>query len=196
MELAGFLEKYDREGMVVLLEGKRSVFKEDESRLIALGTRVATRSAFIVFRSGNASGADAFFSQGVSAVDLARLQVVVPYSGHRNAGNVAGHTFSLDGIDLAREPEVVYESRQHAKTKALVDRYVAGDRDRYAVKAAYILRDTVKVLGAAGISPAGFAFFYDDLHAPESGGTGHTMQVCRRNNVPFVDQRVWFDWVK
>jgi len=195
MDLRLFLEKYDHEGMVVLLEGKRTVPEADASGLVGLGALLAGNTRHVIFRSGNASGSDALFSAGVASVDPGRLQVVVPYSGHRNASNLAGQTYSLDGINLAREPAVVYESRMHVKTQKLVDRYVAGERDRYALKAAYILRDTVKVLGAGGIPPADFAFFYDDLEAPETGGTGHTMQVCRRNNVPFIDQRVWFTWL-
>ena len=195
MDFRSFLELYDHEGMVVLLEGKRTVLNEDESRLVGLGALLAGNSRHVIFRSGNASGSDALFSAGVASVDQARLQVVVPYSGHRNASNVAGQTYSLDDINLAREPAVVYESRMHQQTKKLLDRYVAGERDRYALKAAYILRDTVKVLGAEGIPPANFAFFYDDLGAPETGGTGHTMQVCRRNAVPFIDQRIWFNWL-
>ena len=195
MDLQLFLERFDHEGMVVLLEGKRNVLPADESRLVSLGALLAGNTRHVIFRSGNASGSDALFSAGVATVDPTRLQVVVPYAGHRNASNVAGQTYSLDAINLAKEPDVVYESRMHVKTQKLVDRYVAGERDRYALKAAYILRDTVKVLGAEGIPPAAFAFFYDDLEAPETGGTGHTMQVCQRNNVPFIDQRIWFSWL-
>jgi len=39
-------------------------------------------------------------------------------------------------------------------------------------------------------------FFYIDLTDPESGGTGHTKQVCRMNGVPFVNQKVWFKWLE
>jgi hypothetical protein len=196
MELIDFISTYDRPGMVVLLEGKRVVLPADVEKLVTLGRRLTEASRHMLFRSGNASGADAFFAQGVVSVDASRFQAVVPYDGHRTANNHAGQTVSLDGIDLASEPDVVYESRQHRKTAALVDKYVAGQRDRFAIKAAYILRDTVKVLGAAGLPAAGFAIFYDDLSDPGQGGTGHTMQVCRRNNVPLIDQGVWFEWVR
>lgn len=37
--------------------------------------------------------------------------------------------------------------------------------------------------------------FYDDLNNPEEGGTGHTLKTCRLNNVPFIDQRIWFGWL-
>jgi hypothetical protein len=29
-----------------------------------------------------------------------------------------------------------------------------------------------------------------------TGGTGHTMNVCKQNNIPIVDQKIWFTWLK
>jgi hypothetical protein len=55
---------------------------------------------------------------------------------------------------------------------------------------------TIKVMGADDIKPATFAFFYDDLDDPKVGGTGHTMNVCEINEVPFCDQSEWFGWVE
>ena len=83
----------------------------------------------------------------------------------------------------------------HPALASLIDRYVSGTRNAYTIKASYILRDTVKVLGAAELTKAAFACFYDDLDAPREGGTGHTMAVCERNDVPFVDQRIWTQWL-
>lgn len=28
------------------------------------------------------------------------------------------------------------------------------------------------------------------------GGTGYTMDVCKQNNIPIIDQREWFNWLK
>jgi hypothetical protein len=78
----------------------------------------------------------------------------------------------------------------------LVDQYVAGKKDRFSIKAAYIIRDTVKVIGTKDIPPATFGIFYDDLSDPVKGGTGHTMNVCRMNEVPLIDQKTWLDWLK
>lgn len=47
----------------------------------------------------------------------------------------------------------------------------------------------------AGILPAYFAIFYDDLKKPQQGGTGHTMLMCKEKNVPFIDQRTWMKWL-
>jgi hypothetical protein len=63
------------------------------------------------------------------------------------------------------------------------------------MKAAYLIRDTMKVIGAEGLPPAGFAIFYDDLRKPTCGGTGHTMQVCNQHKVPWIDQRTWMVWL-
>lgn len=179
-----------------MLEGKRNVLPADTEKLIALGRLLATNTKQMIFRSGNAAGADQLFSDGVVSVNAERLQVVTPYSGHRKKTNVAFQTYSLEEMDLAAEPEVVYHARGNKKMEKLIDQYVAGDRNQYAMKAAYILRDTVKVVGARGIMPASIGIFYDDLLEPMSGGTGHTMQVCENNGIPLLDQRTWFEWLK
>jgi len=196
MTLQTFLTNFDYDQSFVLLEGKRTVLPDDQEKLIALGRLLASKTSKIIFRSGNAEGSDQFFSMGVASVDPKRLQVITPYSGHRQKTNLAYQTISLDEINLSEEPELVYLSRQNKKTEKLVDQYVAGDKNRYSVKAAYILRDTVKVIGAGNVSPASFGIFYDDLAEPMSGGTGHTMKVCVQHGIPMVNQTMWFKWLE
>ncbi len=186
---------YDVPDAVVLLEGKRAVRDQDAEKLVAIGKLLASRSQYIVFRSGNAGGSDELFAQGVSSVDPKRMEVVTPYAGHRKGANKSYKTYSLDSLNLVAEPEVVRYSRANKKTDHLIDKFVSGDRDRFAMKAAYIIRDTIKVVGANGISRATYGIFYDDLANPRSGGTGHTMNVCRLNKVPLADQRGWFPWL-
>ena len=194
MTFENFCNKYANG--IILLEGKRTVKQEDQEKLIAIGKLVATHLPNATFRSGNADGSDYFFSQGVSEVNSNQLEVITPYTNHRNKYNVAGTTHALDTINLVNEPEVVYHSKNHKPTKSLVDKYVAGNNDKYAIKAAYILRDTVKVLGTnAGIYPITVALFYEDLENPMQGGTGHTQRVCLENNIPFINQTTFFDWL-
>ena len=195
MELGAFIEAYDKDGCIVLLEGKREVLSEDRPHLVRLGALLAASTTRMRFRSGNAKGADELFSSGVASVDRQRLQVVTPYAGHRKSRNQAGEVFNLGAIDLAAEPEVVYQTKTNKSLQGLVDRYVAGDRGSLAIRAAYLIRDTVKVIGAAGIPRAGFAIFYDDLSKPGEGGTGHTMAICRLNGLPYIDQRTWLGWL-
>lgn len=196
MTFDDFIEKFDTDNSIVLLEGKRVVEKTDEEKLFSLGRLLATRTKKMLFRSGNASGSDQFFSLGVASVDKERLQVVTPYTGHRKKTNQAYETISLDDINLVEEPEVVYQSRNNKKTEKLIDRYVSGDRDQFSIKAAYVIRDTVKAIGTKNIKPATFGIFYDDLQKPSTGGTGHTMKICEQNNIPIIDQNVWFNWLK
>jgi hypothetical protein len=133
---------------------------------------------------------------GVSEVDKSRLQVITPYTGHRQKTNQAYETISLDEINLVAEPEVLYQSKGNKKTEKLIDQYVLGARDRFSIKAAYIIRDTIKAIGADDISPASFGIFYDDLTKPKEGGTGHTMNVCEQNNIPIINQIVWMRWLE
>jgi hypothetical protein len=195
MNLKEFINKYDFEGSIVLLEGKRKVLADDEHKLIALGTKLASNTKFIIFRSGNASGADEFFTKGVAAVDARRIQVITPYTGHRKKTNLAYESIGLDQIDLAQEPEIIFQSKGNKKRDNLIDEYVKGNKNSLSTKAAYLIRDTVKVVGTKEIPAASFAIFYDDLTSPMQGGTGHTMEVCKRMGVEMVDQRVWERWV-
>ncbi len=196
MTLNDFITQFNSKNTIILLEGKRNVLEQDKEKLIQFGTLLATHLPLVTFRSGNADGADFYFSQGVLQVAPERLQVITPYDKHREKQNKAYETISLDQIDLVNESEVVYQSKSNKKTKALIDKYVGGAKDRFAIKAAYIIRDTVKVTGTkSGILPATFAFFYDDVDNPKKGGTGHTMEICDLNNVPYCTQNEWLNWL-
>ena len=195
MTLKEFIKKFDKPNSIVLLEGKRNVIDADKQKLTARGSLLASKTKRMIFRSGNAEGSDQFFSDGVTAVDIKRLQVITPYSGHRQKTNQAYETISLDDINIATESEVVYQSKSNKKTEKLIDKFVSGDKNRYTIKAAYIIRDTIKAIGTEEIKPASFGIFYDDLENPMAGGTGHTMNVCKQNNIPLIDQKIWFKWL-
>jgi hypothetical protein len=83
MTLELFIEKYDLPGKIVLLLGKRNVLAEDEEKVIELGSKLTQATKHILFRSGNAAGSDELFVQGVSKIDIDRIQLITPYSGHR-----------------------------------------------------------------------------------------------------------------
>jgi hypothetical protein len=196
MTLADFSVKFNSKNTIILLEGKRNVLEFDKEKLIKLGNILATHLPLVTFRSGNADGADFYFSQGILQVASNRLQVITPYNNHRQKQNNAYETISMDQIDLVNEPDIVYQSKNNKKTKSLIDKYIGGAKDRFSIKAAYIIRDTVKVTGTnSGVLPANFAFFYDDLNNPKTGGTGHTIAVCNANKVPYLTQENWEKWL-
>ncbi len=196
MELTKFIEIYNCKKSIILLEGKRNVLEYDKEKLIQLGSLLASCLPLATFRSGNADGADFYFSKGVLQVAPERLQVITPYDNHRQKTNNAYETISLDQIDLLNEPEVIYQSKNNKKTKSLIDKYVGGAKDRFSIKAAYIIRDTIKVKGTNSvIPPINFAFFYDDEQNPKTGGTGHTMEICDINKVPYLTQSDWKKWI-
>ncbi len=191
-----FIEMYDHPGSIILLEGKRIVADSDKDKLVSIGKLLAENSKHIIFRSGNASGSDLYFSEGVAKVDSQRLEVITPYEKHRVAHNIAGKTISLDKLDLSKEQKILDATRLNPKHGKFVDSYLAGVKNRFTVKVAYILRDTIKALGTTNIAPITAALFYDDLQKPLQGGTGHTMNVCKTYSIPLFNQTVWFDWVK
>jgi hypothetical protein len=86
---------------------------------------------YATFRSGNANGADLYFSQGVASVNKQKLEVVIPFDGHRSKSNLAGHTLSLDQIDLVAYPDIIAMSALNKKTKDLLKRYLTGERNRF-----------------------------------------------------------------
>ena len=195
MEFKEFIGTYDFEGSIVLLEGKRVVKAEDKELLISLGQLLASRTEYILFRSGNAPGADELFCQGVSLIDSKRIQLVIPNKEHRKKNRVGIEAISLDEINLLKEPEIIFQSKSNLKTINLVERYASGHRDSITNKAAYIIRDTIKAIGASCLQPVNFGVFYDDLANPFQGGTGHTMKICEGNNIPIINQNIWKNWL-
>ncbi len=196
LTLNDFITLYDKDDSIILLEGKRTVSIKDKEKLFTLGKLLANSTQKIIFRSGNADGSDQLFSNGVAAIDSKKLQVITPYSGHRQKTNQAFETISLEEINIAAEPEVLYQSKANKKTNKLIDQFVSGEHNKVTIKAAYIIRDTIKAIGTDKIRPATFGIFYDDLENPVSGGTGHTMNVCKQNNIPIIDQTTWFKWLE
>lgn len=195
MTFREFINQFDHENSIVLLEGKRNVLENDKPKLVELGKLLASETRHIIFRSGNAVGADQLFSDGVTMIDHKRLQVITPYSGHRKKTNNAYKTISLNDMKISAAPEVLYQSKSNKKMITLIDQYVSGEINPVSIKAAYIIRDTVKVMGINELNAASFGIFYDDLKKPQTGGTGHTMNVCKQKNVPFINQLVWFSWL-
>ncbi len=191
-----FVQQFDKQGSIVLVEGKRKVLDEDKAKLEALGKLLAANTERMTFRSGNAKGSDQLFTSGILALGGKRMEVIIPYRGHRKKANYANHTISLDEINLASEPDVLYQSKKYSRMGPLIEVYARGCKNRVTIKAAYILRDTLKVTGASGVAPASFGIFYDDQKKPKSGGTGHTMRICQMNGIPLIDQNTWFNWLK
>lgn len=195
MNLDEFIQTYNCKNTVIVLEGKRKVLDSDAASLILLGEKLAKLLPIALFRSGNAEGADELFSQGVEKVDPSRLHVLTPYSNHRARNNPDRKQYPLDTISLLKEPDLVYQSAKNQKMKSQVERYANGVRDKSSMMAAYIIRDTAKIIGTSEIGKATVALFYEDLGNPLKGGTGHTIKTCVENNVPFFDQTTWMKWL-
>lgn len=79
LTLKEFIATYDKEDSIVLLEGKREVLDNDRDKLEALGKLLVSNTSKMIFRSGNATGADIYFSKGILTIDSSRLQVVTSF---------------------------------------------------------------------------------------------------------------------
>ena len=68
MNLAQFCNEFENKNAIILLEGKRNALENDKEKLIQLGKILAKNLPLATFRSGNADGADFYFSKGVLEV--------------------------------------------------------------------------------------------------------------------------------
>lgn len=183
---------------VILLEGTRHLPAEEHSMLANLATRLFHNFPQAVFRSGNAEGTDAVFANAIAALDPSRLQLVMPHAGMGRARRPAGAAcFSL-GLIPANELEILAAHTREAGRDAgrLADFYLRGPDSRKTAtgsKAAYLLRDTLKVVGspALGLAPAALGIFRVNPDSPAGGGTGHTIKMCAGAGVPHFDQFQW-----
>lgn len=197
MNWDAFLERFDREGQVVLLIGKRKVLEEDTALLEAFSKQLAARTKWMRFRSGNAAGADSLLMQGVHAAIPERMELVVPYRTHRRAAFPEAARVGLDDLPLDLNHPLVQTTLSLYQHPSLITSFLAGTH-RFAAKGGYLLRDTLMVVGdgATPLAPASAALVYDDLEQPASGGTGFTLAVCRKYGIPVWDQSVWGTWVQ
>ena len=182
---------------VVLLEGRRSIPADDCICAEKLAVRLARKFPCLRFRSGNAEGADEAFSRGVATVDAKRLQVVAPYASHRKSVRYTDALYdSPDSLSSTQE-ETICEKTSTAspKNKGLVAK--RGQKGPLAAKAAYLIRDTMKVTGYSETFPKPIcALFFVSMNDPLAGGTGHTIRVCRQEGVPHAFQDSWAEWLK
>lgn len=181
---------------VILLEGSRSVDEKDKENLIALGAKLASAFPNVVFRSGNADGADSLFAEGVSQVNPQQLELVLPNS--RKLINILGERrISLDQLEQAELKHICQLTKQATPiNKPLIEFYETGKQGSPRFKAQYLLRDALKVVGSKKLNfkPANIGLFYLNSTKKTGGGTGHTMRVCELQYVPVILQSDWLRW--
>lgn len=181
---------------VVLLEGRRAIPGDFARYAHDLAAGLASRFPALRFRSGNAEGADEAFSSGVAGVDSSRLQVVAPYASHRKRVRYAEAAYdSPDSLSSVQEDEIAYKtSAASPAIQGLISK--RSQKGPLAAKAAYLIRDTMKVTGHSESFPKPVcALFYVCLDDPYAGGTGHTIRVCQQEGVPYAFQDSWSTWI-
>ena len=178
---------------VVLLEGTRALRAESESRVEAFAALLTRRFPDVVFRSGNAPGSDQAFARGVAQVDVSRLEIVLPYERHRLSERPDGaRVLTLESIGDQSEL-----AKLTLAASPIYERLFASSAiNASAAKLRYLLRDTLKIVGdeKADFAPATAALFWVNPAKPDTGGTAHTMRVCRKWEVPMWTQNQWESW--
>lgn len=180
---------------VVLLEGRRVISAREARQATALATHLAEQFPHLLFRSGNALGSDHAFSEGIAAVDPARLQIVAPYPSHRKNARYTHAVYdSPESLTPGLKAEIAAKTIAASPHNSGLIRSL-DKSGPLAAKAAYLLRDTMKVTGHSPDFPKPIcALFYIHPDDPEAGGTGHTIRVCRQQNVPHAFQNSWHHW--
>ena len=188
-----------RSNSVLLLEGTRKITLTDFTRLVQFGEFIAHQFPNCQFRSGNASGSDDAFAQGVRKVAPDRMQIVLPkIDAGKSRLDKRDYVLALEDVSQAEEKQIIYESKRATpKNKRLFEAYELQQEGMMKQKSLYLLRDTLKVLGSPEnkLAPITAGIFFVNQDDPESGGTGHTMRVCRQNNVPVFTQDDWMKWM-
>lgn len=97
-------------------------------------------------------------------------------------------------MSTVQDDEVAYKTiTATPKNKGLIEK--RSEKGRLAAKAAYLIRDTMKVVGHSGTFKKPLcALFYVNLDDPMEGGTGHTIRVCHQEEVPVAFQDSWAQW--
>jgi len=185
---------------VILLEGRRKVTESDKPLLGDLARLLVEQLPNATFRSGNADGSDTLFAEAVTAISPERFEYVVPKdSMGRKRRHGGAYCIAATELKAAAEKRtVLYTNEASPDTERLVKAYTGEvTNSRLAAMGAYLIRDTLKVTGAPDLNlrPASAAIFYADPDDPLAGGTGHTIRVCMRQNVPYVLQSVWKQWL-
>jgi hypothetical protein len=183
---------------VILLEGTRKVPDKDVGRLSALASILSSSLPNAIFRSGNAQGSDSYFFQTLAVESPDLLEYILPYpgSGKKRIPPLA-HVFSPEDLQEEENATVIkYTLAVSPDLEGLIQMFLERGRNRVTVKAMYLLRDTMKVMGAPSLHlpPADFGFFFVNPDNPLSGGTGHTMRVCKEMKVPIFTQDDWGKW--
>jgi hypothetical protein len=148
-----------------------------------------------IFRSGNATGSDAAFMQGLINCNHQHLELVLPYSNHRkkaiaqNARIVALNELPNDEIEILKNISMA----ANAGTKSVMQYFDLTKKGRAIQTAKYLLRDILKLTGSAKhhLVPANFAIFMIDETSTKKGGTGHTMLAADYLKIPYQTQRGW-----
>lgn len=184
---------------VLLLEGTRKISLTDFTKLVQFGEFIARQFSNCIFRSGNASGSDDAFAQGVRKVAPDRMQIVLPkLDSGKSRLHSSDYVLALEDVTHAEEKQIIYESKRATpKNKRLFEAYELQQEGMMKQKSLYLLRDTLKVLGSPenNLAPIIAGIFFVNQDDPESGGTGHTLRVCRQNNVPVFTQDDWMKWM-
>ena len=173
------IRKYNND--VILLEGTREVLATE--LLIQTGKKLATLLPNSIFRSGNAPGSDQNFIQGVNEVKSSNIELVLPFSNHRSHQKNStpnARIISLEELSADELKEIItIGSNANSKHASLLSLYEPGSKNVLSTKAAFLLRNVIKVIGLPSKNFRKISAGLFHVNHQKQGGTGFTRNVCR-----------------
>lgn len=189
-----FIQQYNNPKKTILLIGKRKINEGDDQLILQMGKWLGQHLPLSSYRSGNASGADELFVQGLLTLNSLDLKIFTPYEGHKKIPSKSRYYQPLEHASIVEEPQIMKYGK-NKKNGHLISAFLTGEKHRQSIKGSYLVRDCWMVLGDRILPPASIAIVYDDLSNPNKGGTGFTLQVCGENNIPIIKQNTWVEWL-
>lgn len=188
------ISKYNND--IILLEGTRGITATESMLLIQTGRHLATLLPNSIFRSGNAPGSDKFFIQGVNEVEGSNIELVLPFSNHRSQQKNSTPNaciISLEELSAVELKEIVsIGSIANPKHASLLSLYEPGSKNALSIKASFLLRNVVKVIGnpKQGYRKVSVGLFH--VNHQKQGGTGFTMNICKCLGIKCMSQDDYF----
>lgn len=182
---------------VIVLEGTRKLPENKKGILSEFAVELSQKIPNAIFRTGNAKGSDEAFAEGVIKNDAKRLQYIIPReNSRRKFRHKNSPFFSADKIpDHELKYLIEISNRASPKNSSMLNTALINKKGKAYELALYLIRDTMKICGSEyyNLAKADFAFFFVNEENPLSGGTGHTIQVCKLMNVKYKTQ---YDFLK
>lgn len=188
-KISHIIEPFNQDNSVCTFIGSSSVIAEDADKIRQLASILSGAGNNMVFRSLHNKGAAGIFNDGIS--QEWRLQRIVKSHAYLHFYNRPDEDCP-SGKHILQNPERMFPSEltdyqyhvlaRHMGVLHTVDIPIAGDN-------AELYR--VLILGIKNMKPSSVVFFYDRQKNLNFNAVDYCRELCKEQNIPFLDSSVW-----